>query len=282
MDVFMNVITFTGAADARLEAESFGAGRPVLLLHGIGQTRHAWRRTAELLAERGYRAVSVDLRGHGGSDWSNAGYGIPLYVEDLRRLVSLVGGAPALVGASMGGMISMAALGGNDPPPASALVIVDITTRIDMDGAKAIQAFMNANPDGFETVEQAAEAVAHYMPQRPRPRNASGLRRNLRERDGRLFWHWDPALMRHDASQADYDASSELLEAAVRNIWQPTLLVRGERSEIVSEEGVERLIDLIPHCEVAEVKGAGHMVTGDANTPFADALLEFLARVYPA
>lgn len=278
----MNVISFTGAADARLEAESFGAGRPVILLHGIGQTRHAWRRTAELLAERGYRAVSVDLRGHGGSDWSNAGYGIPLYVEDLRRLVSLIGGVPALVGASMGGTISMTALGGDDPPPASALVIVDITTRIDMDGAKAIQAFMNANPEGFDTVEQAAEAVARYMPGRPRPKNASGLRRNLRERDGRLFWHWDPALMRHDASQADYDASAERLEASVRNIVQPTLLVRGERSEIVSDEGVERLIDLIPHCEVAEVKGAGHMVTGDANTPFADALLEFLARVYPA
>lgn len=278
----MNVISFMGAADARLKAESFGAGRPVLLLHGIGQTHHAWRRTAELLAKRGYRAVSADLRGHGGSDWSNAGYGIPLYVEDLHRLVSLVGGVPALVGASMGGMISMAALGGNNPLPASALVIVDITTRIDIDGAKAIQAFMNANPDGFETVEQAAEAVARYMPDRPRPKSASGLRRNLRERDGRLFWHWDPALMHYDASQADYDASAELLEAAVRNIVQPTLLVRGERSEIVSDEGVERLIELIPHCEVAEIKGVGHMMTGDANTPFADALLEFLARVYPA
>jgi pimeloyl-ACP methyl ester carboxylesterase len=196
--------------------------------------------------------------------------------------VALVGGAPALVGASMGGLISMTALGGEDPPPASALVIVDITTRIDPEGAKAIQTFMNANPNGFETVEEAAKAVARHMPNRPRPNDISGLRRNLRERDGRLFWHWDPALMRYDATPSDYDASTDRLEAAVRRIAQPTLLIRGEQSEVVNDEGVERLIGLIPHCEVALVKGAGHMVAGDANTPFADALLAFLARVTPA
>jgi pimeloyl-ACP methyl ester carboxylesterase len=234
------------------------------------------------LAERGYRAVSADLRGHGGSDWSATGYDLALFVEDLRRLVTLVGGAPALVGASMGGIISMMTLGDDNPPPASALVIVDITTRIDPEGANAIMTFMNAHPDGFETVEEAAEAVAHFMPGRPRPKDASGLRRNLRERNGRLFWHWDPALMRHDPRRADYDAHTERLEEKVRHILQPTLLIRGERSEIVNDEGVERLVGLIPHCEVTEVKGAGHMVAGDANTPFADALLDFLARVYPA
>ena len=141
---------------------------------------------------------------------------------------------------------------------------------------------MNANPDGFETVEEAADAVARYMPNRPRPKDASGLRRNLRERNGRLFWHWDPALMRREAAPGDYDAWAERLEAAVSRITQPTLLVRGERSEIVSDKGVERLVSLIPHCEVAQVKGAGHMVAGDANTPFAEALRDFLTRVYPA
>lgn len=278
----MGEFIFEGAAGARLTAESFGEGPPVLLLHGVGQTRNAWRQAAELLSERGYRAVTLDLRGHGDSDWSDAGYDFSLFVEDLHRLVHIVGGAPAIVGASMGGMISMTALGQENPPAASALVIVDITTRIDPNGANAILAFMNAHSDGFETVDEAADAVARYLPHRRRPGNASGLLRNLRERNGRLFWHWDPALMRHDAAPDDYEAWTEQLERAVSRITQPTLLVRGERSEIVNDEGVERLVALIPHCEVAKVKGAGHMVVGDANTPFADALVEFLDRVYPA
>ena len=57
---------FKGAAGNRLVADVYGdAGQPVLLLHGGGQTRHAWRRTAEHLARAGATAYALDQRGHG-------------------------------------------------------------------------------------------------------------------------------------------------------------------------------------------------------------------------
>jgi len=275
---------FEGKDGARIAADSIGAGPPVLLLHGGGQTRGSWRRAAEALAVRGYHAIALDARGHGDSDWATDGYGFDVFTGDLRAVIDQVGGRPALVGASLGGLTALMTLGAADRPIASALVLVDITTRIEPAGVAAIHAFMTANPDGFATVEEAADAVARYMTDRPRPANISGLRRNLREReDGRLYWHWDPDFITGGGRERpDPDAMTATFEAAARRIDVPTLLVRGARSNIVSDAGVERLRALIPQAEIAEVEGAGHMVAGDANTPFADAMIGFLERVYPS
>jgi pimeloyl-ACP methyl ester carboxylesterase len=59
----------------------------------------------------------------------------------------------------------------------------------------------------------------------------------------------------------------------------PTLLVRGRMSDIVSEEGVRELQELVPHAEVVDVADAGHMVAGDRNDAFNDAVIEFVERV---
>jgi non-heme chloroperoxidase len=269
---------FTGSDGARLAADIVGIGRPVLLLHGGGQTRGSWRRTASQLAGEGYQAITIDARGHGESDWATQGYSMGLLVDDLRCVVREIGGAPALIGASLGGLTSLAAIGSDEPTPASVLVLVDIANRTKSDGRDAILRFMTANPDGFATVEQAADAVSRYLTHRPRPSNVAGLRRNLRERDGRLFWHWDPAFMSGDEqSWPPVD-----MDAAARRVAVPTLLVRGEHSELVDEESIVHMRGLIPQLEVAEVAGAGHMVAGDANSQFAAEIRSFLHRAYPA
>ncbi len=269
---------FTGAAGSRLAADIVGSGRPVLLLHGGGQTRGSWRRTARQLADDGYRAITVDARGHGESDWATDGYSLRLLTDDLRCVIAQVGGEPALIGASLGGLTALVALGDDAPPPASVLVLVDIATRTKPEGRSAIQRFMKANPDGFATVQDAADAVSRYLTHRPRPSNIEGLRRNLREREGRFFWHWDPAFMSGKGK-----AWPVLdLDAAARRIAVPTLMVCGEHSELVDKESVEHMRALIPQIQVAEVAGAGHMVAGDANSPFSAAIRTFLHRAYPA
>lgn len=271
---------FSGAGGAALAADVLGKGPSVVMLHGGGQTRGSWRRTAVDLVDQGYSVVALDARGHGESDWSATGYGFDLFVGDLLRVLDDIDGIPALIGASLGGLTSLLAVGETDRTIASALVLVDIVPRFEVKGSAAIQAFMTANPDGFESVEAAADAVGRYMPNRPRPQDLSGLRRNLREgSDGRLRWHWDPALM--SGPVPDLDAMLARLEAASARISVPTLMVRGERSEIVSDESVAHFQNLMPEAEIVEVAGAAHMVAGDANTPFADAVLTFLKRVYP-
>jgi pimeloyl-ACP methyl ester carboxylesterase len=69
------------------------------------------------------------------------------------------------------------------------------------------------------------------------------------------------------------------LASAASNVKIPTLLVWGGMSDIVNEESVNELRELIPHAEVVEVEGAGHMVAGDKNDAFNDAVVEFVNRV---
>jgi pimeloyl-ACP methyl ester carboxylesterase len=163
-----------------------------------------------------------------------------------------------------------------------ALVLVDIVPRMNRDGAGKIGAFMRSNPEGFASLEEAADAVSAYLPHRPRPADPSGLMRNLRERDGRLFWHWDPNFMSNMAGRGPSSDAGERMLAAARGVKVPALLVRGALSEIVDEEGVQDFLKLIPHAEAVDVAGAAHMVAGDKNDAFNDAVLKFLARVRPA
>jgi pimeloyl-ACP methyl ester carboxylesterase len=268
---------FVGAGGARLAADIYGSGPPVLLLHGGGQTRGSWRRAARQLAEDGYQAITIDSRGHGESDWAPNGYSLQLFAEDLVYVMEQVGGSPALIGASLGGLTALVALGRDDPPPSSALVLVDIATKTKAAGRDAIGRFMKANPNGFFSVEEAAEAVSKYLTFRPRPANIEGLRKNLRARDGRLYWHWDPAFV----NEGKKGWPIVDLDAAARRINVPTLMVRGEHSELVDEDSIAHMRSLIPQIEVAEVSNAGHMVAGDSNSAFFAAVEAFLKREYP-
>ncbi|ONH61447.1 alpha/beta hydrolase [Frankia sp. CcI49] len=273
----------------------------VLLLHGGGQTRHSWQRTGERLAGLGWAAISVDARGHGDSEWAPDGdYSHRSLVADVGAIARQLDEPPVLVGASMGGMAALVAQS-EDPGLGRALVLVDITPRIEPAGTDKIFAFMSSAPDGFASLEEASDAISAYNPHRKRPTNLEGLKKNLRHRDGRWFWHWDPAFMtiRDEAERGFSElatkraahpaeavvpapsAQPELLYDAARAIRVPALLVRGRQSDIVSEEGAAELLQLIPHAEYVDVTGAGHMVAGDDNDVFAGRLGGFLDRLPP-
>ena len=273
-----------GAAGNRLAADVFGeAGKPVLLLHGGGQTRHAWRRTAVELARTGWLAYAVDQRGHGDSEWvSDGAYAFSDFADDVKVVAAEIarhGVPPVAIGASLGGIASLLAAGEADTPILAALVLVDITPKVDLAGVSKVHGFMRAHArDGFATVDEAADAVAAYLPHRPRPRSTEGLKKNLRlHPDGRWRWHWDPRFL--DSRLPGGTGRSEReerLTAAARNLKIPTLLVRGGSSELVQEEHAKEFLALVPHARFADVSGARHMVAGDKNDQFAAAILGFL------
>jgi non-heme chloroperoxidase len=269
---------FDGAGGVRIAADIGGAsdGPAVVLLHGGGQTRQSWGGTAAALAESGHRVVTLDARGHGESGWAPGGaYDMEGFVGDLRAVLKTLPGRPALVGASLGGLTAMTAIGEADRPIASALVLVDIAPKMNRGGTAKIQAFMQANPEGFLSLEEAADAVEAYLPQRRRPRSTEGLRRNLRldPASGRYCWHWDPAFLTPRKWDADIQRR---FDDAARNIAVPTLLVRGSESEVVDDEAIRHFQELVPHAQLAELNGAGHMVAGDNNDAFNQAILPFL------
>jgi pimeloyl-ACP methyl ester carboxylesterase len=255
---------------------------PVLLLHGGGQTRFAWRRALEDIAEHGWRAIALDARGHGDSAWSPDGfYSVDSLCADLHAVISTLGAKPVLVGASLGGNTAMIAEG-ESPGTARALVLVDVAPRLESAGIQRIVDFMTARPDGFATLDEAADAVAAYNPSRARPSDSQGLAKNLRlGEDGRWRWHWDPCFMQLDATHrvARVAELRRRMEAAASFIGIPTLLIRGAQSDVVSLDGVKALQGQIPHLETADVNGAGHMVAGDRNDHFNTALLSFLDRL---
>lgn len=252
------------------------------MLHGGGQTRHSWDRSARSLAAEGWDVLTLDARGHGESDWAPDGdYGVEVLVEDLllvhAELQRGTSTLPVIIGASMGGMTALVAEGEHGGV-ARALVLVDIVPRIELEGVEKIGAFMGSAPNGFESLEEVADAVAAYQPHRKRPSNIEGLRRNVRLReDGRLYWHWDPAFQSiGDDVQVDHAGHEQRLADAARRISVPTLLVRGMLSDIVSEEGAAELLAMMPHATAIDVVGAGHMVAGDDNAIFVDHTTAFL------
>ncbi|HEY6640863.1 alpha/beta hydrolase [Povalibacter sp.] len=252
----------------------------ILFLHGGGQTRQSWGGALKQAAKRGYRAISVDLRGHGDSDWSPDGrYSLAQFEADIREVIRHIGGEPVVVGASLGGMMSIP-IAAAPPPRVRALVLVDVTPRIEVEGTNEVMAFMESAPNGFASLDEAAAAVAAYLPHRPRPKDTGGLKKNLRLRDGRYYWHWDPAFMqmtRQAQSQIDFEGLIHL-ENAARAITVPTLLIRGSQSRIVSEAGAREFLKLVPHAEFVDMAGAHHMVAGDANDAFNEAVFRFIDR----
>jgi pimeloyl-ACP methyl ester carboxylesterase len=278
-------IAFTGADGNRLAADLWdGHGRPVLLLHGGGQTRRAWDMTARRIADAGMRAITVDQRGHGESEWVAGGdYSFPAYGADTAAVVRQVAerfhAAPCAVGASLGGLSSLIAQLHHGQPLES-LVLVDITPRMDVGGVARITGFMGERmEEGFASLDEAAEAIAGYLPNRRRPRSLDGLRKNLRlDADGRYRWHWDPAFIRSER-HIGFRAreTMESLLARLPELHLPVLLVRGMESELIHEDFVREFLDLAPDATHVDVGGAGHMVAGDRNDVFCAAILDFLS-----
>jgi pimeloyl-ACP methyl ester carboxylesterase len=268
-----------GADGLLLAGDAWGdpAAPLVLLLHGVGQTRHAWGGTARLLGAAGFHAVAMDARGHGDSDWSPDGdYSRDAMIRDLQCLTAMFGsGNTVLVGASMGGATSLVAVG-EGHIQASALILVDIAPQTEPAGVAKVKAFMGRNSEGFESLEEVAEAINHYRPAQRQARKLDGLAKNVRlAPDGKYHWHWDPCMLARPR-----ESNARRAESA-RRLRVPTLLVRGGHSDVVSEQGVQDFLALCPHAEYVNIADAGHMVAGDRNDAFGHAALEFLRPTAP-
>ncbi|HAC58465.1 MAG TPA: alpha/beta hydrolase [Rhodobiaceae bacterium] len=282
-------ISFTLPHNLKIAADAFGPenGRPVMLAHGGGQTRHAWQACGRTLGDSGYYAITIDMRGHGESDWSPDGdYRMERFAEDLLDIADGFSEPPVLVGASLGGISGMIAQGEYAQAGRrgfAALVLVDITPQMNMEGVQKILGFMSSNlEEGFASLEEAANAISRYMPNRPRPKDLSGLAKNLRlKEDGRYYWHWDPRFIT-GTQRPQGSREPERLEMAARSIQIPTLLVRGRNSDLVTVAAAQQFAEIVPHSEFVDVANAGHMVAGDKNDIFTSAVLDFLTRAAPA
>ncbi len=249
----------------------------IILSHGGGQTRYSWKKTAEILAGKGYYAFAYDHRGHGDSGWSQDGfYNTELFGKDQWQVAQSFDQKPILVGASLGGLSSMLVEGEFAKGTYKAIVLVDVTPTLNRDGANAIFEFMSQNmQEGFATLDEAADVIAEYTG-RPRQDDTSGLAKNLRQREGRWFWHWDPNFI--TIRERRMKTPDRMINAA-KNIDCPIFLVRGKLSDLVEKEHVKTFLELVPHAKYVDVEEARHMVAGDKNDIFTDELLNFIESI---
>ena len=270
-----------------IAADTYGepSNQTVLFLHGGGQTRHAWGGAAEALATLGFYTICTDHRGHGDSSWSNEGsYVLDSFAGDVLALCEQLDEPPIIVGASLGGISALRAEALADAPVSKGLVLVDTTPRMKAEGVTRILNWMLDGLDGFASLEEAAEAIAAYLPHRERRTDLSGLAKNLRlGEDGRYRWHWDPEMIRSwdpeywsDNRKTEGDIRARLDAAAALTI--PVMLVRGRLSDVVSEENAKEFLEHVPHAEYVDLKDAAHMVAGDRNDAFTESVADFILR----
>jgi pimeloyl-ACP methyl ester carboxylesterase len=268
-----------GADGLRIAADIAGPpdGPLVVFMHGGGQSRSAWAVAARSAAEAGYRAVSIDLRGHGHSDWSAEGdYHFSSYARDVAAIIAAAGGRAALVGASLGGRIAMLAAA-RYPEMIGAVALADVAPRINEVARTEMKTFFDETKDGFATVDEAA-AVLVSLSGVGEPPPPERLRRHLNEKDGRLYWRWDPRFA--DERFIADPGETALLEESARSITAPLAIIRAEHSHVIGRDHLELFLALVPDAEAHEARGIGHMLTGDANDVYWPIVLDFLERKY--
>jgi esterase len=245
----------------------------LVLLHGYTGHSRTWDAFAEPLSGK-YRVLALDLRGHGESQWDPAGnYATREMVADLEAFVAALGLREfALVGLSMGGIVSIG-YSGQRPAALARLVLVDIGPEIDKAGLRRInrnvaRADVFASPEAAFVQEREANAVppeAHH-----RYRVNHGL---MRTEDGQWTFRYDRAL--RSGVPRDGIGRQEGWQL-VANIQVPTLLLRGENSDILSAAVAQRMVADIVDCDFQLVAGSGHPIPLDQPQLFIEALQRFL------
>ncbi|MCW2688227.1 MAG: alpha/beta hydrolase fold protein [Mycobacterium sp.] len=277
-------VKFQGVDDVTLIADEWNKGaasaanRPtILMLHGGGQNRFSWKKTGQILADGGFHVIAIDTRGHGDSDRSSeANYALETLCADALKVVDAVGRPVVLIGASMGGLTGILVADEAGPEKVTKLVLVDVVPRFEKSGSARIRDFMFNHVHGFDSLDDAADAVAAYLPHRTKPRSPEGLKKNLRERDGRWYWHWDPAFL--TKPEDDPAARADKLEQSAIDLKIPILLIRGKLSDVVSMAGVQDFLDKVTNAEFVELADAGHTAAGDDNDAFSEVVVQFVNR----
>jgi esterase len=246
----------------------------LVLLHGYTGHARSWDALARTLSAR-YRVLALDQRGHGQTDWAPRDqYDTSEMITDLEAFVAALGLENfALLGLSMGGLVSIG-YAGKRPRQLAKLVIVDIAPEIDVEGLKRIQAGV-VRSDVFASRDEAVARAREDNPIPPMEHLRHRVEYSLMRRaDGRYTYRYDPALRDPTNPRKGIPADEGWRLAA--NIAVPTLLVRGELSDILSRGVAARMAETIPNCRLVEVAGSGHPVPLDKPDAFAASLGGFL------
>ena len=252
---------------------------PLMLLHGFAQTCHSWDFVALSLCDR-YRVIALDQRGHGDSDWAPDGdYTPETQQKDIAAIVGELGLSQfKLMGLSMGGRNSFTYTA-NNPEQVKALVIVDAGPENQRAGSNNIRSFVTQE-DELDSVEDFVNRVLKFNPRRAAEQVRGSLLHNLKQLpSGKWTWTYDKILRSPDRRMGGDPEMTKRLWGYIESLQCPTMVVRGENSDVIALETANDMHERIPNGRLVTVEKAGHLVMGDNPSGFLAAVNGFFAEL---
>jgi pimeloyl-ACP methyl ester carboxylesterase len=257
------------------------SGVTALCLHGLTRNSKDFEELAPRLA-RTRRVLALDVRGRGRSerDPQAVRYLPPVYAQDAIELLAAAGESRvAVIGTSMGGLLALL-LAVARPDAIAGVVLNDIGPVVDPKGIARIAGYVGKGADvrSWEAAADAMKALnAPFFPEFGPADWLRFARRTYREEsDGTLRPDYDPAIAEATRSGSAVPADLWGLYAALAKI--PTLAIRGELSDILSDETLDEMARRKPDLEVLRVARRGHAPTLDEPECVA-AIEKFLLRI---
>ena len=247
----------------QLHYQTLGQGQPLVLLHGLFGSADNWGNIAKHFAQH-YQVISVDLRNHGRSP-HNDSQTYPEMADDLSALCDALGLEQIyLLGHSLGGKVAMQ-FATQYPQKVSKLIVVDMAMRAYRDRYTQLMDNMLAvNLTQMASRNEVDKALADAI---PNVRVRQFLLTNLVKNEGQLQWRINlPAL------KANY---ATLIAAVNVHFDQPSLFIRGERSDYVSERDITELQQHFPQAQFVTLP-TDHWVHAEQPQLFIQTVESFL------
>ncbi|MCC7457518.1 MAG: alpha/beta hydrolase [Nitrospira sp.] len=240
--------------------------RVLICVHGLTRQGRDFDTLARALCDR-YRVVCPDVVGRGRSDWlvDPMAYGLPQYVADMVSLLARLNAEDVhWVGTSMGGLIGMgvAALA---QTPLSKLVLNDVGPRIDAAGIARIGGYVG-RPQRWRTLDEAADtlwAISTGFGAHTREQWLALTEPQLKREGDDLVPRSDPAIaVPFKAITPEVTAKGEAaLWLAYDQLKCPTLLLRGQQSDLLAPATAHEMTQRGPRAQLVEFAGVGHAPT---------------------
>jgi esterase len=252
----------------KLYFRKYGAGKPMIILHGLFGQSDNWNSLAKQFGENGFEVYVADQRNHGLSPHSEE-WDYKVMSDDLHELITDNNLKDVtLIGHSMGGktVMQFALL---HPEMVDKLIVVDIAPKYYPPQHTSVMEGLSAvNFDKIKTRKEAEEILSQYI-------GDFGTRQFLLKNiywkeDGKLDWRFNLKII------------SEKLENVGNNIQAsgsvdvPSLFIRGEKADYVLDEDLLLIQDLFPRSMLETISGAGHWVHAEKPKEFLDSVLNFL------
>ncbi len=240
-----------------------GAGLPVVCMHGITANAYVFDPVIGLLADS-FCVVSIDQRGHGRSGRPDS-YTAADYAGDVAALIRHLALGPVfLLGHSLGARNALV-IANNYPELVRGVVAVDFTPYIETEVFDALEARVVGGDRTFTDRKQVEAYLAARYPHVPAAAIARRAQYGYREESVGYRPLADPRAMALTVT-----GLRENLEDTLRNVKSRTVLVRGSRSNLVSQAAWAKTRALRPDLEAVEVPNADHYVPEEQPGAIAD------------